>query len=172
MSTLSFLLSHIVTPSELISLRFVLHGVRLNTSPYVRSLLNGVTFSTKGAYDALPSQLTDPNLAKIWESRVHSRVRLWLAVLPRQAKHSRKHAQENSHPLGLLLEVSGCDGGSHAPLLCLPCITQHLVGDRHRPIILSTRWPVQLHVAQWHASELVTLRLTSHSMENMGCEEC
>ena len=63
--------------NELVSLRLFLQDVHLTGAPDERSLLNGAAVCTMGAYNALASQLADPNLAHIWDSRVPSRVQVF-----------------------------------------------------------------------------------------------
>ena len=75
--------------------------MHLTGAPDERSLLTGAAFSSKGAYDALASQLADPNLVHIWDSRVPSRVRVfgWLFYIDRlntQANLCHKSIIESS----------------------------------------------------------------------------
>ena len=81
--------------NELASLRLLLRDVHLTGAPDERSLLNGAAFATKGAYDALASQLADPNLVHIWDSRVPSRVRVfgWLFYLDRLNTRANLHSK-------------------------------------------------------------------------------
>ena len=95
---------------ELVSLRLLLQDVALSHAPDIRSLLNGSPFSTKGAYDALASQLADPNLAHIWDSRVPSRVRVfgWLFYLDRLNTRANLHRKT-------IIASSTCPRCSAAP---------------------------------------------------------
>lgn len=79
--------------NELASLRFLLQDVTLTGVPDSRTLLNGAPFTTKGAYDALASQLGDPSLAFIWDARVPSCVRVfgWLFYLDRLNTRANLH---------------------------------------------------------------------------------
>ena len=79
--------------NELASLRLLLQDVSLLSAPNARTLLNGAAFTTKGAYDAMASQLADPTLARIWDSCVPSRVRVfgWLFYLDRLNTRANLH---------------------------------------------------------------------------------
>ena len=50
--------------NELVSLSLLLQEVCPTGALDIRSLLNGSPFDTKGAYDALASQLADPHIGK------------------------------------------------------------------------------------------------------------
>lgn len=94
----------------LASLRLLLQDVRLSGLPDSRTLLNGSSFTTKGAYDTLASQLADPMLASIWDARVLSRVRVfgWLLYLDRLNTRANLHRKT-------LLESPSCPRCRAAP---------------------------------------------------------
>ncbi|XP_044427057.1 uncharacterized protein [Triticum aestivum] len=70
--------------------------VTTSTEPDTRRLLNGSCLTTRGAYAALASQLTDPSLSQIWDSKVPKKVMIfgWLFYLDRlntRANLLKKH---------------------------------------------------------------------------------
>ena len=84
--------------------------VCLTGAPEVRTLLNGAPFTTKGAYVALATQLADPTLACIWDSRVPSRVQVfgWLFYLDRLNTRANLHRKT-------IIESSSCARCASAP---------------------------------------------------------
>ena len=74
-----------IAAAELSSLTSLLQDVTTSQDPDMRRLLNGDSFTMRGAYAALNEHLSDPSLALTWDSRVPKRVMIfgWLLVLDR-----------------------------------------------------------------------------------------
>lgn len=82
--------------TELVSLNSRLQVVTLSQVPDSRTLLNGAAFSARGAYAALTTQLSDPVLTVVWDSRVPKKVMIfgWLLYLDRLNKRKNLHKKK------------------------------------------------------------------------------
>lgn len=96
--------------AELASLNSLLQGVTTSQEPDTRKLLNGDSFTMRGAaYAVLNTQLADPTLAQIWDSRVPKKVMIfgWLFYLDRPNTRKNLHKKQ-------ILSYESCPRCDHA----------------------------------------------------------